>query len=86
MDYYLYGDAKNAWYSGFGKLGFGLMRLPRKDENTIDVEETKKMVDHFMAAGMHYFDTAWPMMAPRTRFVRHWWNAIRATASFWSIN
>ena len=59
MDHYLYGDAKNAWCSGFGKLGFGLMRLPRKDENTIDVEETKKMVDHFMAAGMHYFDTAW---------------------------
>jgi len=59
MDYYLYGDAKNAWCSGFGKLGFGLMRLPRKDENTIDVEETKKMVDHFMAAGIHYFDTAW---------------------------
>lgn len=59
MDHYLYGDAKNAWCSGFGKLGFGLMRLPRKDENTIDVEETKKMVDHFMAAGIHYFDTAW---------------------------
>ena len=59
MDHYLYGDAKNAWCSGFGKLGFGLMRLPRKDENTIDVEETKKMVDHFMAAGMNYFDTAW---------------------------
>ena len=55
----LYGDSKNAWCSGFKKLGFGLMRLPKKDENTIDVEETKEMVDRFLKAGMHYFDTAW---------------------------
>ena len=40
------------------KLGFGLMRLPRIDENTIDVEQTKVMVDRFLAAGMKYFDTA----------------------------
>lgn len=40
------------------KLGFGLMRLPQKD-GTIDVEETKAMVDEFMAAGFTYFDTAW---------------------------
>ena len=41
------------------KLGFGLMRLPKLDENTIDVEQTKKMVDMFMDAGFTYFDTAW---------------------------
>ncbi len=41
------------------KLGFGLMRLPKSDENTIDVEQTKKMVDLFMDAGFTYFDTAW---------------------------
>ncbi|GEM_PF-54345 len=41
------------------KLGFGLMRLPRlEDGKTIDVEQTKKMVDAFLAAGMKYFDTA----------------------------
>ena len=40
------------------KLGFGLMRLPQKDEK-IDIEETKKMVDMFMSAGFTYFDTAW---------------------------
>ena len=40
------------------KLGFGLMRLPQKD-NVIDIEETKKMVDMFMEAGFTYFDTAW---------------------------
>ncbi len=41
-----------------GKLGFGLMRLPRKD-GEIDIDETIRMVDLFMAAGFTYFDTAW---------------------------
>ena len=40
------------------KLGFGLMRLPRKDD-AIDVEQVKVMVDRFMDAGFTYFDTAW---------------------------
>ena len=40
------------------KLGFGLMRLPQKDEK-IDVEQVKKMVDLFLDAGFTYFDTAW---------------------------
>ena len=40
------------------KLGFGLMRLPQKD-GKIDIEQTKKMVDEFLAAGFTYFDTAW---------------------------
>lgn len=40
------------------KLGFGLMRLPKKGE-TIDVEQVKRMVDKFLAAGFTYFDTAW---------------------------
>ena len=40
------------------KLGFGLMRLPQKD-NVIDVEQVKKMVDRFLAEGFTYFDTAW---------------------------
>ena len=39
------------------KLGFGLMRLPKKD-NEIDIEQVKEMVDLFMAAGFTYFDTA----------------------------
>ncbi len=41
-----------------GKLGFGLMRLP-KDGDAIDIEQTKTMVDMFMDAGFSYFDTAW---------------------------
>ncbi|MBQ8941018.1 MAG: aldo/keto reductase [Firmicutes bacterium] len=41
------------------KLGFGLMRLPRIDEQTPDVEQVKKMVDIFLEAGLTYFDTAY---------------------------
>ena len=42
------------------KLGFGLMRLPRlPDGRTIDIEQTKQMVDLFLDAGFTYFDTAY---------------------------
>ena len=42
------------------KFGFGLMRLPRLEGegDVIDVEQTSKMVDAFLDAGMKYFDTA----------------------------
>ena len=40
------------------KLGFGLMRLPKKGED-FDIEQIKAMVDLFMEAGFTYFDTAW---------------------------
>lgn len=39
------------------KLGFGLMRLPKKGIHT-DIEQVKQMVDLFMEAGFTYFDTA----------------------------
>ena len=41
------------------KLGFGLMRLPKLEDGKIDVEQTSRMVDSFMAAGGTYFDTAY---------------------------
>lgn len=41
------------------KLGFGLMRLPKQSDGKIDIEQTKKMVDMFMEAGLTYFDTAY---------------------------
>lgn len=44
------------------KFGFGLMRLPLLDQNdagSIDIEETKRMVDTFIEKGFTYFDTAW---------------------------
>ena len=40
------------------KLGFGLMRLPQKD-NKIDLDELCRMVDYYMTAGLNYFDTAY---------------------------
>lgn len=43
-----------------GKLGFGLMRLPRiGDTKEFDLEQIKQMVDEFLEAGFTYFDTAW---------------------------
>ena len=48
------------------KLGFGLMRLPRlnpNDEGSIDLEQTKQMVDTFLQRGFTYFDTAWKYCA-----------------------
>ena len=41
------------------KLGFGMMRLPKLEDGTIDVETTKAMVDDFLAAGGRYVDTAY---------------------------
>lgn len=41
------------------KLGFGLMRLPKLEDGSIDIEQTKQMVDLFMDAGLTYFDTAY---------------------------
>ena len=40
------------------KLGFGLMRLPKNEDGSIDVEQTSQMVDKFLEAGGTYFDTA----------------------------
>lgn len=44
-----------------GKLGFGMMRLPVKDNAPaeIDFEQLNPMVDAFMAAGYNYFDTSY---------------------------
>lgn len=41
------------------KLGFGCMRLPMLEENTVvDHDQFNQMVDTYMAAGFNYFDTA----------------------------
>lgn len=48
-------------YLGEGtfKLGFGLMRLPKLSDGSIDIEQVKTMVDMFLEAGGTYFDTAY---------------------------
>lgn len=47
------------------KFGFGLMRLPVKDDQ-IDIEELSKMVDTYMENGFNYFDTAHGYMQKRS--------------------
>lgn len=48
-----------------GKLGFGMMRLPKKGP-IIDVKETSKMVDIFLENGFTYFDTAFVYVGSET--------------------
>ena len=40
-------------------LGFGMMRLPVKDDKIV-IEEVCRMVDMYLDAGLNYFDTAYP--------------------------
>lgn len=40
------------------KLGFGLMRLPKLEDGSFDIDQIKKMVDLFIENGGEYFDTA----------------------------
>lgn len=49
---------KNYLGSDIKNLGFGLMRLPMLG-GEVDIEQTKAMVDKFMANGCTYFDTAY---------------------------
>ncbi len=41
-------------------LGFGQMRLPCRPDGKIDREAAQLMVDRAMAAGINYYDTAYP--------------------------
>ncbi len=41
------------------RLGFGLMRLPKNPDGSIDIPQVCEMADHFLAAGGTYFDTAY---------------------------
>ena len=41
------------------RLGFGLMRLPKNPDGSIDIPQTSQMVDRFLEAGGTYFDTAY---------------------------
>ena len=42
-----------------GKLGFGLMRLPKDGSGKIDEKATADMADRFLERGFTYFDTAY---------------------------
>lgn len=41
-------------------LGFGAMRLPMKEDMSIDEEKATQMVHHAIDNGVNYVDTAWP--------------------------
>ncbi len=41
------------------RLGFGLMRLPKNPDGSIDIPQVCEMADHFIKAGGTYFDTAY---------------------------
>lgn len=41
-------------------LGYGCMRFPTKADGTIDEAEAEKLLDKAYAAGVNYFDTAYP--------------------------
>ncbi|MGI6053017.1 MAG: aldo/keto reductase [Bilifractor sp.] len=41
------------------KLGFGCMRLPQKEDGSINMDEMKRMVDAFLEKGFTYFDTSY---------------------------
>jgi len=41
------------------KLGFGMMRLPKLEDGSMDIPQICDMVDVFMGGGLTYFDTAY---------------------------
>ncbi len=50
-----------------GKLGFGFMRLPMLENGSdVDIEQTKEMVDIFMAKGFSYYDSSWGYMGGKS--------------------
>ena len=53
----IYSDFKDLKLS---KLGLGCMRLPVKEDKTIDEKQEFDMVDYALKHGINYFDTAWP--------------------------
>ena len=46
--------------SKVSKLGFGAMRLPINEDNSIDQKQVEEMVDLAISSGVNYYDTAWP--------------------------
>lgn len=53
----IYNNFKNLELS---RLGFGTMRLPVKEDGSIDEDKTREMVDYAIKNGVNYFDTAYP--------------------------
>ena len=58
MEYRSYKDSDEK----ISLLGFGCMRLPKLHEDSQEIDKVKAtaMVDHALASGINYFDTAYP--------------------------
>lgn len=52
-----YNDFKELHLS---RLGFGAMRLPTKEDKSIDQAALEEMVAYALEHGVNYFDTTWP--------------------------
>lgn len=52
-------------------LGYGCMRFPLLDEQTkeVDLAATRQLIDHALASGINYFDTAWPYHQKRSESI-----------------
>lgn len=50
-------------------LGFGTMRLPVKEDRSIDEELTQQMTDCLIENGVNYFDLAYPYMDGKSEIV-----------------
>ena len=46
----------------FPMFGFGLMRLPNKEDGELDWEKSIELVRYGYNKGIRYFDTAWPYL------------------------
>ena len=46
-------------FDNLPKLGFGMMRLPKDENENLDISRITKMVDSYIKEGFNYFDTAY---------------------------
>lgn len=51
------------------QLGFGTMRLPLREDKSIDEELAAAMIDAAIRQGVNYFDTAWPYHSGKSETV-----------------
>ncbi|MBQ3357127.1 MAG: aldo/keto reductase [Oscillospiraceae bacterium] len=62
----LYSDFQDLKLS---RLGFGTMRLPQREDGSIDEDKTREMVRFAIEHGVNYFDTAYPYHGGKSELV-----------------
>ena len=62
----------NTYFNNIKKnFGFGCMRLPMIDNDTVDYDEFNKMIDYFFEQGFNYFDTAHGYLGGKSEIALH---------------